>query len=953
MSNLSTITTNILADSGIDDINVIVSTASYNNPSWITALSWTKITGTPTFVSSVGLSMPSAFNVANSPVTGSGTIVVTGAGNATQYVRGDGVLATLPTSGEGGGSSVSYYLNGSINQGTIGGVTYYQMNKTPIIGAGTDFSTSSNGYIASFLTNANDPALLKIPSGNWNFETYFSSSSGGGSPSFYIELYKYDGTTFSLIASNSGSPRLINDGTTIEAYFSTLAVPETTLTVTDRFAIRIYVTTSGRTITLHTENGQLCQVITTFTTGLTALNGLTSQVQFFAIGTSGTNFNISSVTDTHTFNLPTASATNRGALASSDWTTFNNKENAIIAGTTAQYYRGDKTFQTLNTSVVPELTNLYFTQARVSANTDVAANTAARHAAVTLGTANGLTLSTQQLSLGLASSSQTGALSSTDWNTFNDKANTNGSNATGSWGIDITGNAATAISAETWTTPIVLTIGGTGRSLNGSTNLSWTLGEIGAQAQLNGTGFVKASGTTITYDNSTYYLASNPDNFTSNLGTVTSVDLSAPTGFVVSNNPITTSGTIALAFASGYSLPTNAVQSDWTTAYNDSIVSAAVTGTATKTLTLNQQDGGTITASWTDIDTAPVTSVFGRTGDVVAASGDYNTSLVTENTNLYFTDARARAAISLTTTGTSGAATYDSVAGVFNIPNYAPDLTGYVTLNTAQTITGAKTFTSLLTGATGSFASSGSTNTFTINHSSGSGIGLNITKSGNNETLLVTKTSGSGNAMAVVGGRTALVDLSLSSVSNATGNFLTISGGLVHQRTAAETRSDIGAQAQLNGTGFVKASGTTISYDNSTYLTTAAAASTYLPLTGGTLTGALGGTSANFSSSVTAGGDVIAFSSSDRRLKDKITSIKNPLQKINKIGGYSFTWNNNQDTYLGNDYGVVAQEIEEIFPELVINRDNGYKAVKYEKLIPLLIESIKELSKQVEILKQK
>jgi hypothetical protein len=368
---------------------------------------------------------------------------------------------------------------------------------------------------------------------------------------------------------------------------------------------------------------------------------------------------------------------------------------------------------------------------------------------------------------------------------------------------------------------------------------------------------------------------------------------------------------------------------------------------------LNQQDGGTITASWTDIDTAPVTSVFGRTGDVVAASGDYNTSLVTENTNLYFTDARARAAISLTTTGTSGAATYDSVAGVFNIPNYAPDLTGYVTLNTAQTITGAKTFTSLLTGATGSFASSGSTNTFTINHSSGSGIGLNITKSGNNETLLVTKTSGSGNAMAVVGGRTALVDLSLSSVSNATGNFLTISGGLVHQRTAAETRSDIGAQAQLNGTGFVKASGTTISYDNSTYLTTAAAASTYLPLTGGTLTGALGGTSANFSSSVTAGGDVIAFSSSDRRLKDKITSIKNPLQKINKIGGYSFTWNNNQDTYLGNDYGVVAQEIEEIFPELVINRDNGYKAVKYEKLIPLLIESIKELSKQVEILKQK
>jgi hypothetical protein len=206
------------------------------------------------------------------------------------------------------------------------------MNETPIIGAGTDFSINANGYVASFLTDANDPALLKIPAGNWNFETYFSASSGGGSPTFYIELYKYNGTTFTLIASNSGSPKLISDGTNIEAYFSTLAVPETVLTLTDRLAVRIYVSHSGRTITLHTENGHLCQVITTFTTGLTALNGLTEQVQYFSTGTSGTDFNIASSVATHTFNLPTASATNRGALSSANWTTFNNK---IGAGDTA------------------------------------------------------------------------------------------------------------------------------------------------------------------------------------------------------------------------------------------------------------------------------------------------------------------------------------------------------------------------------------------------------------------------------------------------------------------------------------------------------------------------------------------------------------------------------------------------------------------------------------------
>jgi hypothetical protein len=75
------------------------------------------------------------------------------------------------------------------------------------------------------------------------------------------------------------------------------------------------------------------------------------------------------------------------------------------------------------TAQVTENTNLYYTEARVNANSNVSANTAARHNAVTLGTANGLSLSTQQLSLALASTSTTGALSSTDWNTFNGKQN--------------------------------------------------------------------------------------------------------------------------------------------------------------------------------------------------------------------------------------------------------------------------------------------------------------------------------------------------------------------------------------------------------------------------------------------------------------------------------------------------------------------------------------------------
>jgi hypothetical protein len=100
-------------------------------------------------------------------------------------------------------------------------------------------------------------------------------------------------------------------------------------------------------------------------------------------------------------------------------------------------------------------------------------------------------------------------------------------------------------------------------------------------------------------------------------------------------------------------------------------------------------------------------------------------------------------------------------------------------------------------------------------------------------------------------------------------------------------------------------------------------------------------------------GDVIAFSTSDKNLKDNITPISNPIEKIQKIGGYEFDWNDKQDVYEGHDIGVIAQEIEEVLPELVQTRDNGYKAVKYDKIVALLIEAIKDQQKQIDELKSK
>jgi hypothetical protein len=102
--------------------------------------------------------------------------------------------------------------------------------------------------------------------------------------------------------------------------------------------------------------------------------------------------------------------------------------------------------------------------------------------------------------------------------------------------------------------------------------------------------------------------------------------------------------------------------------------------------------------------------------------------------------------------------------------------------------------------------------------------------------------------------------------------------------------------------------------------------------------------------SISTNGDITAFLASDKRLKNNITPIQNPLEKLKKINGYTFDWIEKKDIHSnkGNDIGVIAQEIEEVLPEITTTRDNGYKAVRYEKLTPFLISCIKDQQKQIE-----
>ena len=118
----------------------------------------------------------------------------------------------------------------------------------------------------------------------------------------------------------------------------------------------------------------------------------------------------------------------------------------------------------------------------------------------------------------------------------------------------------------------------------------------------------------------------------------------------------------------------------------------------------------------------------------------------------------------------------------------------------------------------------------------------------------------------------------------------------------------------------------------------------------------IGTAASGLSGEIRAAHDITAFYSSDIRLKENIQPIQNALEKVESISGNTYDWKEGYDeihSHKGNDIGVIAQEIEAILPQIVTNRDNGYKAVQYEKIVPLLIEAIKELSAKIKRLENK
>jgi hypothetical protein len=107
---------------------------------------------------------------------------------------------------------------------------------------------------------------------------------------------------------------------------------------------------------------------------------------------------------------------------------------------------------------------------------------------------------------------------------------------------------------------------------------------------------------------------------------------------------------------------------------------------------------------------------------------------------------------------------------------------------------------------------------------------------------------------------------------------------------------------------------------------------------------------------IDAGNDIVAYSTSDSRLKENITPIASALDKVKSLTGVEFDWKEETKDvhgYEGHDVGVIAQEVQAVLPEAIRTNDSGYLSVRYEKMIALLIEGMKEQQNQIDELKAK
>ena len=321
-----------------------------------------------------------------------------------------------------------------------------------------------------------------------------------------------------------------------------------------------------------------------------------------------------------------------------------------------------------------------------------------------------------------------------------------------------------------------------------------------------------------------------------------------------------------------------------------------------------------------------VSSVFGRTGAVVATTGDYNTDLVTEgSTNLYYTNARARAAFSA---NVGSALTYNSSTGRYTLLAADSGTAGYLTaadwnaFNNKQNSIGTGTTSQFLRGD--------------LVWAAPAPISLNDLTD-----VTYIGTPSNGQVLTYRFGEwrnetpTTYVPTSRTLTINGVGYDLSAdrswSVGTVTSVSATAPMSSTGGTAPTLSMSIAGSStnGYLLATDWNTFNNKASTAqlANYLPLTGGTLSGNL--TAPGF------------FESSDKRLKKQIEANYAP-QNVGDIQAYLYVKNGKEEV------GYYAQEVSEIIPSAVSEGEDGFLNVAYNQV---LVAKVQYLENELKALK--